>query len=239
MSVLTLVRHGQASLFAANYDQLSPVGEQQGRALGAYWAEQAIAIDAVYCGPRVRHRRSAELAGASYQAAGRNWPEPVVLDELDELDLDGLANSLAPTLADRDPEFAQLTQEFLRCTADEDRQRCFQRMFETVLRHWQSAESLEGEVETWPAFRARVAGVLRRMQQAAGRSSRTVAFTSGGVIGSTLQHVLGVSDQMMLDLSWRLRNSSLTDFVFTPERLTLDAFNMIPHLTEPELLTYR
>ena len=36
MSMLTIVRHGQASLFAADYDQLSAIGQQQGREL-AEW----------------------------------------------------------------------------------------------------------------------------------------------------------------------------------------------------------
>ena len=40
MSVLTLVRHGQASFFAADYDRLSPAGEGQARHLGDYWARQ-------------------------------------------------------------------------------------------------------------------------------------------------------------------------------------------------------
>ena len=38
MSRLFVIRHGQASFLADDYDQLSPLGEEQGRALGAYWA---------------------------------------------------------------------------------------------------------------------------------------------------------------------------------------------------------
>lgn len=239
MSVLTIVRHGQASLFAADYDQLSAVGEQQARALGTYWARHGVRIDAVFSGPRVRHRKFAELAAASYREHGLDWPEPVVLNELDEFDLDGMAQHVAPQLPARDAEFARMVQEFRECRDDGERQRAFMRMFARVLRHWQAAEVLEGDVETWPAFRARVAGVIRRIQTETGRGARVVAFTSGGVIGCSLQHALGVSDVVMLELSWRIRNASLTDFVFTPDRLTLDNFNMVPHLTEPELWTYR
>ncbi|MFO1095232.1 MAG: histidine phosphatase family protein [Planctomycetaceae bacterium] len=239
MSVLTIVRHGQASLFAADYDQLSAIGERQARALGVYWAEHNVTIDAVYTGPRVRHRKFAELAAASYRERGFNWPEPVVLNELDEFDMDGMAQHLGPQLSSRDAEFARLVQEFLECTEEDERQRAFQRMFERVLRHWQAAESLEGDVETWPAFRARIAGVIRRIQTEAQRGARVAVFTSGGVIGCSLQQALGVTDEKMLELSWRVRNASLTDFVFTPERITLDTFNMIPHLQDPELWTYR
>ena len=237
--MLTVVRHGQASLFAADYDQLSPIGERQGQALGVYWAAQRVTIDAVYTGPRVRHRTFAELAAEAYRAQGLNWPQPVVLNELDEFDLDGMAKHCAPQLSGRDPEFARMVQEFSESKADEERQRSFQRMFERVLRHWQASEVLEGDVETWGAFRSRVAGVVRRIQSESPRGARVAVFTSGGVIGCALQHALGVSDAMMLDLSWRIRNASLTDFMFTPERFTLDTFNTIPHLSDPTLWTYR
>lgn len=239
MSVLTIVRHGQASLFAADYDKLSPIGEQQGRALGIYWANQNLTIDQVYCGPRVRHRHSAELTGQTYAADGRTWHEPVMLDELDEFDLDGLIHSFAPALAARDREFARLADDFRSSQTAPDRPQRFQRMFEALLCAWQAADSPDGDVESWPAFQQRVRGVIRRIQQESDRSTRTVIFSSGGVVGCALQHALAVSDHTTLELSWRIRNASLTDFVFTPQRFTLDAFNMIPHLADPSLHTFR
>ena len=94
MSVLTLIRHGQASFFAANYDQLSALGERQSRALGEYWARRELSFDAVYTGPRVRQRHSAELAVTAAREAGHTCPEPVVLQDLDEYDLKGLTRLL-------------------------------------------------------------------------------------------------------------------------------------------------
>ena len=60
LSSLLLVRHGQASLHAKNYDELSSVGVEQARQLGAAWAERKLVLDALYCGPRRRHRDSVE-----------------------------------------------------------------------------------------------------------------------------------------------------------------------------------
>ena len=37
MSRIVLVRHGQASFWAAEYDQLSPLGIEQSRLLGEHW----------------------------------------------------------------------------------------------------------------------------------------------------------------------------------------------------------
>ncbi len=239
MSVLTIVRHGQASFFADDYDRLSAVGEQQSRFLGKYWANQRLVIDEVYTGPRVRQRQSAELAGVDYQQSGFVWPELIVLDDLDEYDLDGLVNRFAPRLADRNSDFARLVKNYLQSEGEQNRLRDFQRMFETLLRHWQTNALPDVDVESWPAFRQRVQRVIRRIQDHSGRKRRAVLFTSGGFIGCTVQQALGVSDDMALELNWRVRNSSLTEFVFTQDRFTLDSFNMIPHLDDPTLWTYR
>lgn len=239
MSVLILVRHGQASLFADDYDRLSPVGEQQARLLGEYWARQGIVIDQVYAGPRRRQQHTAELAGESYHAAGLPRFQILPWKELDEYDLDGLANRLAPRLAAQDQAFAQLLKSYLQCENETDRVRCFQRVFESLLHHWQTLAAPGVELETWQEFRQRVGGVIRRIQEQSGRGQRIVMLTSGGFIACAAQHALGVSDQTMLELNWRIRNCSLTEFVFTPTRFTLDTFNTIPHLTDAAYCTYR
>lgn len=239
MSVLTLVRHGQASFFADDYDKLSPLGEQQARLVGEYWARQKLPVDDVYMGPRARQQRSAELAGEAYRAAGLTWPEPIALDDLDEYDLAGLSKSVAPALAQQNAEFAAMAATFMQSTVEEERLRTFQRMFETLLGHWQGlAHEVDG-VESWPAFRERVQRVIRRVQQSQGRGRRVLMFTSGGFISGAAQWALGISDKTVLEMNWRIRNSSLTEFVFTGDRFTLDNFNTLPHIHDPALWTYR
>src|SRR5438874_2093750 len=135
MSILTLIRHGQASFFDANYDQLSPVGERQMRALGEYWARRNLRFDEVYTGPRVRQERSAQLAVAACRQTGQDCPEPVVLGELDEYDLKGMTGLLVQELCRQDSGFAELAQRHLRSQADE-RLRNFQDLFEPLLLYW-------------------------------------------------------------------------------------------------------
>src|SRR5207244_11804069 len=94
MSVLRLVRHAQASFHANNYDELSTLGQKQAQLLGEFWARRRIDFDEVYCGPRVRQSHTAEIVGSAYARAGKTWPEPVVLAELDEYDLGGLVKNL-------------------------------------------------------------------------------------------------------------------------------------------------
>jgi broad specificity phosphatase PhoE len=241
MSVLVLVRHGQASFSSDDYDRLSPTGEAQARELGDYWSCGAEVVDEVFVGPRQRHRETAELVGARYRSAGRFWPEPVVLAELDEYDLDGLLGRLAPALARKDPRFEDLVSIYRSSTGDFERARSFQRMFESLLIHWLSAPSTTGahEIEGWPAFHDRVRRGLDRITERQGRGRRVLAFTSGGFIGTAVGLALGVSDRTCLELNWRLRNGSLTNLLFTPGRLTLDDFNTLPHLRDPALWTYR
>jgi broad specificity phosphatase PhoE len=241
MSVLALVRHGQASFFADDYDRLSPAGEAQARQLGDYWARQGEVFTAVYVGPRRRQQETAEVVGTRYRRAGQPWPEPVVLDELDEYDLAGLLDRLAPAIARQDHTFERLVGAYQRGEGERERTRTFQRMFEALLTHWQAATAASAEeaVESWPAFRDRVGRGLQRITEQTARRQRIAAFTSGGFIGAAVARALEAPDRAALELSWRLRNGSLTHLVFTTGRLSLDDFNSIPHLPDPIDWTYR
>jgi broad specificity phosphatase PhoE len=237
MSTLALVRHGQASFFADDYDVLSPIGTLQSVRLGTHWAEHRDPVDEVYVGPRRRHQKTASLVGNQYRRAGLPWPEPVVLDELDEYDLSGLLSRLAPALAAQDRAFAELVEAHRESTLERDRIRTFQRMFEVLLTHWITAPT--EQIESWPAFRDRVRRGLSRITDQPGHNRRVVAFTSGGFIGTAAGLVLNAPDSTCLELNWRLRNCSLTRLIFTPGRLSLDEFNTFPYLYERGLWTYR
>lgn len=239
MSVMTLVRHGQASFFADDYDQLTPLGEQQTRLLGNYWARHGLEFSEVYTGPRLRQKRSAVVTGEALCEAGLAWPEPMVIEGLDEFDLDGILHRLAPDLSRRDAAFATLLEKFRQSHGDHDRVRHFQIMFEALLIYWQTAPAAESVHESWMAFHERVVRTLRQIIERPGRGRRAAVFTSGGVIGAAMAWVLAAPDRMALELSWRLRNSALTEFVFTGDRLTADSFNGVPHLEDPAFWTYR
>jgi broad specificity phosphatase PhoE len=70
-------------------------------------------------------------------------------------------------------------------------------------------------------------------------SRRVVVFTSGGPIGLAVQSSVQAPARSFLDVNWRVRNTSITQFVFDRSRITLDCFNAIPHLDEVSLWTYR
>jgi broad specificity phosphatase PhoE len=238
MSVMTLVRHAQASLFADNYDVLSPLGETQARLLGEYWAHRQISFDEVYCGPRARQSQTAEIAGSAFTQAGGTWLEPVVLAELDEYDLGGLLRDLAPHLARRDAAFAALLENYRQSDNLPNRTRSFWPMFEALTMRWAAAESPVAGVEGYPAFRDRVERGLRLIMDKPGSRRRVAVFTSGGVIGTAVRLALDAPDRTAMEVNWRVRNCSLTEFVFTTGRFSLDSFNALAHLEDRALWTY-
>jgi broad specificity phosphatase PhoE len=239
MSYLVLVRHGQARTFEAHSDRLSSVGERQARTLGRYWAERGVAFGEVYSGTLERQRSSAELAGEAYAARGGQWPALRVETGLDEYDSGGMMARLAPALAARDAQFRARIDEFERMRKSPERNRYFQRMFERLVAVWLDGSLSVDGVESWAQFRSRVRSALKRILEAEGRGRRVAVFTSGGVIGLAVQTALEAPERVALELNWRVRNCSLTEFTFGRGRVSLDSFNALPHLPEAELQTYR
>ncbi len=239
MSKMTLIRHGQASFFAADYDRLTSLGEDQSRLLGRYWADRDCRFDQVYMGPRMRQQQTAQCIGESFRQAGIDWPVPTVLWELDEYDLTGLKDHLVPALMDRDPNFASLVAANKQSALPIDQLRSFQLMFEQLLLCWQSEDIPLSNVESWSDFRNRVEMAVGEIQRNAPKGCRVAIVTSGGFIGTATQWTLAAPARSALELNWRVRNCSLTEFVFTRDRLTLDSFNAVPHLPDPTHWTYR
>ncbi len=111
-------------------------------------------------------------------------------------------------------------------------------MFEVLTMHWATTPCPIAGVEGFPAFRDRVERGLRRVMDGQRSGRRVALFTSGGVIGTAVRLALDAPDRMALEVNWRVRNCSLTEFVFTRNRFTLDSFNALPHLEDPALWTY-
>ncbi len=239
MSTLTLVRHGQARPFQQVDDGLSPLGAEQSRKLGEFWTRHRIVFDAVYCGSLTRQRQTADRVGECYKEAGLPWPSPQVAEELNEYDAQEILGSLLPYLAGQDPNVANLVDAHERSGAGTERYKHFQRVFEAVMIHWVHGTVRAAGVESWLEFRGRVQRGIRRIREESGSGKRIAAFTSGGPIGTTVQFSMAAPDRMALEVNWRVRNGSMTEFVFTLDRFNLDMFNAVPHLDDPSLWTYR
>ena len=239
MSQLIMIRHGQASFLEDDYDVLSPRGEEQATRLGQHWCETGLRVDEVYTGPRLRQRRTAELVGECYRLTGRSWPESVELAAWDEHQVDRLIVEHGSNLVDLYPEMEPLMVAARSEGSHAERARRFQRLFEAVASRWVAGDLLPGNTETWEDFRSRVRESLRSIVEKQGHGRTVAVFTSVGPVTVALQQAMGCDDQIALTTGWRVWNCSLTEFAFSGSRFTLDRFNALPHLPDPDTWTYR
>jgi broad specificity phosphatase PhoE len=231
MSTLYLVRHGQASFGTDNYDQLSKVGREQVALLGQFFAEAGEKIDRIYSGSLQRQRETAEIIA---QAIGSN--EPIVIDgAFDEYDSDVILRRFAASLTEA--ELADAGWPALKT----DRRR-FQFFLERAARAWVEARIEAEDMLPWHGFHGRIKSALEKIMATEGRSKTLVLSTSGGVIGTVVAHVLGLSNHMGVELNWAVHNASITRLIYNADKVTLSMFNALPHLEREgrrQLITYR
>ncbi|MBD8871140.1 histidine phosphatase family protein [Nocardioides donggukensis] len=224
MGQVLLVRHGQASWGADDYDLLSPLGWEQSRMLGHALAARATTPDLLVQGGMRRHR---ETASAVVEKAGWEAMEVVNDGGWNEFDHVGML-AAAP-----DPEFAGSEP-----TAAE-----FQGWFEAATDRWTSGGT--GYSESYAEFAERIGAALARTTELAGASSTAVVFTSGGAISWVAASLLTGStspDPATTSLWGQLNkvvvNTSITKVVTGRRGATLVSFNEHSHL-EGGGLTYR
>ncbi len=214
MAHLTLVRHGQASYGAQNYDKLSDLGWRQSRWLGEHFAERGIRFDRVVRGTLVRH---AETLQGILEGMGTDAPhaEDGGLNEYDSHSILA-AHHGAPHAGPQ----------------GDDRRAHF-RMLRDALYAWTDGK-LQGDAhEPFTAFRGRVMGALQALQQDAS-AERVLVVSSGGPIATFLSTVTGMPQRMMVDLNLQTRNGSFSEFRLGSRAVTFISFNNVPHLDRPD-----
>lgn len=232
MSTLYLIRHGQASFGTDNYDLLSPIGEQQVRALGRYFAASGERIDHIYSGSLRRQLQTAEIIANELGAAAHTISiEPA----FDEYDSDIILQTFAKSLTSEQLTAAGWPE--LR----HDRKK-FQFFLERAARAWVEAQIDAEEMTPWHGFHGRISKTLEHLMRTHGRSKTLLISTSGGVIGTIVAQVMGLSNHMGIELNWAVHNASITRLFYSSEKVSLSMFNALPHLDRAEsrhLITYR
>jgi len=239
MGTLMLVRHGQASFHADDYDQLSPKGEDQVRELGAYWVRHGFTADRVVTGPLKRQRDSAQLVQEAFEAAGLPWPDTEVIDEWAELPAERMAQTFIPQLAAEDDRARELIEQFEETGNLDEKEDVFQEVFVKMMEKWATGEYSDPDIVPWPEFIDRVRKAVTTTTGNGASNGTVIAFTSGGPTATTIHLALGTDPIKTMELAWQARNASLNEFVVTDGRLTLNSFNSVPHLPDPKWWTYR
>ncbi|WP_322030304.1 histidine phosphatase family protein [Paraburkholderia sp. J76] len=223
MAELYLVRHGQASFGAENYDELSSSGSVQSRWLGEYYAQSGLTFDRIVTGTMRRHAQTADALLAAMGGA----PVEIAQDaDLNEYDF----HALFSALEESGPAPG---------TTAEGSMKHFYKELKRVLQLW-SEDKLPGRVpETWAQFQARVERARRAIQRSGGK--RVLVVSSGGPIAVFTQQVLQAPAAAAIALNTQIRNSSVSQYVFNESAMSLVTFNTLPHLEQAgrrELVTY-
>jgi broad specificity phosphatase PhoE len=239
MSRLILIRHAQASFLSQDYDRLSSLGEMQARALGEHWLRLGLEFDEVIVGPRKRHAQTAEIVKAVYQEGGRGVPDAEMHDELDEHFVDQLLEYPLEGLLQLHPLLQPLANEYRTADSPDKIQRAFQRLFEALCHLWREGAPGTESIESWNQFHARVEATIRTVVGRPIRNRNVAVYTSVGPISAALHSVLKCPPAQTFELGWRLKNCSVTELIFSGERISLDQFNNVAHLPDPSAWTFR
>jgi hypothetical protein len=91
-------------------------------------------------GPLSRQIDTAHEVGGRVRAAGLPWPEPVLIEELNEYDGHAIVKRFGPELAETDDNIRRLIEADKLSIEHQDRHRTFQHLFEALVVKWVAGE---------------------------------------------------------------------------------------------------
>ena len=218
MGILHLVRHGQASFGADDYDRLSPTGHRQALRLGQFWRERGQSFSAVYSGTLRRHDET--LAGI-IEGLGHPATVPAAqrLPGLNEYDSSALIHAVHPEPLGR-PDTPELYRHHFRLLCD-------------ALAQWMAGVISPVGMPSWDEFSRGVHAALEDIRRKHA-GEQVLLVSSGGPISTAVGSVLGTAPEVTIALNMRIRNSAVTEMSIAPKRLMLQTFNTLPHLNDLE-----
>ncbi len=218
MSQVLLVRHGQASWGADDYDVLSELGGRQAEVLGASLAERGLVPDLVLHGRMQRQRETARL-----MASAAGWPGGSEDDAWDEMNHEEVLRRQPHTFS-----------------GDTPTKREFQVWFEAATDRWTAGRHDHEYSESFSDFGDRVLGALDGLARTLESGGTAVVVTSGGPIARITAELLGGGADLHRRIAPVVVNASVTKIVVGQRGATLVSFNEHSHLeVEADLVTYR
>ena len=214
MGTLYLVRHGQASFGADNYDVLSELGYRQALRLGDYFKYKGMTFDAAFTGTL---RRQIKTFEGITEGMGLPMTATALLG-LNEYDSEAVIGAVHPHKLEK-PTSPEMYRNHFRLLKD-------------GLAQWMAGVVSPHGMPSYPDFVAGVTDVLDHIRKT--YEGNVLLVSSGGPISTAVGHVLGTPAETTIELNLRIRNCSLTEFAFTPKRHMLVTYNTLPHLDAPE-----
>lgn len=215
MSLIVLVRHGQASWGQADYDVLSGHGHVQARTLGTALRTAGFAPSRMLSGTMRRH---VDTAAGLQAGLGSELSAEVVpgLEEFDHVDV--FAESLAA-----DGSLPDIDEQGM------------EEMFDQGLHRWISADGSRTYRETYVQFRTRVREAFDGLRGGLEPDDKAVVVTSGGVIAAVVCDLLGVDAERWPVLAAPIVNSSTSKVLVRNGQSMLLSFNEHGHLATEDI----
>lgn len=235
MATIYLIRHGQASFGAANYDQLSELGKLQAQRTGEYLARAGVTFDAVYSGDLSRQKETCELACAQL---GGDIPHTVD-PRFNEIRNDEQVKNLAPLVASENPAIAALMERGLDSSKD------YQKMIDAVFNYWVRNDCSAHGIQSWADYSGLVRDALNNVMETQGGGKTVGIFTSGGTIATMVAQVLGLTGEQTYQFYEPIFNCSISQLFYSGTRVSLSYFNdrsflqMLGEQHGEELVSYR
>ena len=236
MGSIYLIRHGQASFGADDYDVLSPTGIRQAEILGRHLAELGVSFDRCLAGDLRRQQHTANSALEQFTVAGLSVPLLETDSAFNEFDADAVIRALLPAMLPDEPEALDILRNAAQNRAE------FQRIFALIIERWLAGTYDTPGLESWLGFVERVQAGLHRILDQADNTQKIAVFTSGGTITALLHLITQMPARQAFELNWQIVNTSLNQLKFRGREVSLASFNSHAHLQllkAPELITFR
>ena len=229
MGRILYIRHGQASLFSDNYDQLSPLGKKQAVAVGQFLAKENITIDALYSGPLHRHHQTIEgiLEGMKSSIPYEE------LEGLREHQGYTILKKLLPELAQQDEQIKELVNRPWESKSDQIKHHI--RIYEHFSLRWANGEfdhMINGSFQPWKIFEENASDAYANICKESASGKTTLVVTSGGPKAVACGRALDLSLEKIMHASWVIYNCSISEFLTGDNRYTLSSFNNISFLED-------
>jgi broad specificity phosphatase PhoE len=227
MPTVLLVRHGQASFGAADYDVLSDVGRRQAEIVAASLAGRGYRPTRLVCGSLRRQHETAAAFGAQAGAPALDTDA-----RWDEYNADEVLRHHSPSAVRLEGEAAGGERAVSN--------RGFQAILEPALDAW--IDSADGPASpNWADFSAAAPAALADLGTGLSAGETGVVVTSGGAIAVVVGTILGAPAQVFGRLNRVLVNASVTKLALGSTGTNVVSFNDHSHLEQVDraLVTYR
>lgn len=211
MQKILMVRHGQASYGAEDYDNLSELGKQQSFWLGTHLHQLGFVPSLSVDGSLKRHAQTLAEIGKSMPIT-KQITDPAFI----EISLTNIVEGYRKKYNNL-PDYEQdrsLLDEALRL----------------VLTAWVEGQFIADELP-WADYTAQVVNGLKRLEA---HGENILVVTSGGTISAAVGAAQNLNAEAVVSMMLKIHNSSMTKLIATTRGFELHSLNNVAHLETAE-----